>query len=141
MTDILNLNEMFKFWGVRSRDHEKLLSFLIQSYEELDEFMNYFYNGDIIRNMIAYQKYKRGENSISLDEFSHEYKRNKKAALERLFQEPLSDSCVNLMFKYNVTHVDLYCKFNRLPNESYLGVVKGVDFPEVGYSDDFLIET
>lgn len=140
MTDILREKRMFKFWGISDYDHQNLLSFLIQTDVELDEFMDSFYSGDIIRSMIKYQEYKRRSNRMSLEEFVKCFEANKKEALERLFQEPLTNHCVQLMSKYNVTQTEIYCKFQKLSNESYLGIIKSIDFEDQEYSDDFLLE-
>lgn len=137
-----NLSDMFDYWGVTQGDHKRLLTFLIKSENDLDEFMDEFYDGNIIRNMVKYQKHKRKINSISFEEFDRNFKENKKVALELLLQEPLSEHLVDYMIEYNVTHYQLFGKFRKHPNKSYLGLVKEANFFEESdntYSDDALL--
>lgn len=138
----INLSDMFDYWGVIQGDHKRLLSFLIKDDSDLDEFMSSFYDGNIIRNMVEYQKYKREINSMSFDEFDRRFRKNKKVALELLLQEPLSNYLISYMSSYNVTHYQLFSKFTRFPYKSYLSLIKGMDFfeePISEYSDDTLL--
>lgn len=53
--------ELLEFWGVEHEDNEKLLQYLIQTRQDLAEFMDRFYDGNIIRNMMAYKNHKEGK--------------------------------------------------------------------------------
>lgn len=130
--------EVYVFLGVETKDHKELLSFLVRNEDDLNEFMTEFYDGDILRNITMYQRYKRKINKPTLEYGEEMYKKDMKKALAVLMQEPINDSLLNYMFIYNLTYADLYVKFSNNPNESYLGLVKGSD--PVGYDDSFLFE-
>lgn len=133
------MEKMFKFWGVKHGEHKRLLSFLISTKDELTEFMERFYNGNTILNMIKYQKHKRETNKMKQASFLRLYHDNQIEAIQSLFQEPLTDADINLLKRYKVTPAQLYERLQLNPQYSFSEAVRANNHNSKTYSDDFLI--
>ena len=133
--------EMFKFWGVEDKSNKGLLEFLIATKEDLSFFMDKFYTGHILKNMMAFKKYKQEVHNMSREEFvkiCNEGK--KKLALEKLFQEPvLSDTHMRNVDRSNIPHTKIYDNFKSFPHESITNVINDNCIAVCDVSDDFLV--
>ncbi|WP_157967886.1 hypothetical protein [Paraliobacillus sp. X-1268] len=98
--------------GVRSQIHMDQFCFLIKSEEELQEFKDWYCTESIIESILMYKSFKRYVNKISRDSFIELAKDNKKLALEKHFQEPVSDSHMDLIEKLGLSCVEIYDKKN-----------------------------
>lgn len=137
----MDLDEMFKFWGVEGSDNKKLLNFLIQSDEELSLFMDKFYTGHILKNMMAYKKHKREQNSMSREEFVTMMKLDTKQALEQLAQEPVNSDThiIEYMSRSNVSYIEIYNKHKLYPHERIENIVTGNYITTLNSPDSFQI--
>lgn len=124
MKKILVTDEILKLWGVHGSANKEMLRFLIKDEKSLLEFMEEFYDGDILRNMMAYQKHKRSMNGMTKEEFIIGCSDDIQKALEIVFQEPINLAHTRYMDLYNITYNDLYEKFKKFPNRSFLNLVK-----------------
>lgn len=135
----VRLVELFDFWGVEHEEHKRVLSLLIQTNEDRKEFMNYFYSGYIIKDMVNYQNHKRISLNIGFEEFDNMYEQDKLTSIETLFQEPLVEDDISLLETYEVSHIELFERFKQDPRCSYFEIVKTKRREAKVYSDDFLI--
>lgn len=135
---IEKMEKMFDFWGAEHNEHKRLLIFLIRTEDELSEFMQEFYEGNIIKNMILYQGFKRRKYSMSIEVYSDMCKTDDIGATETLFQEPLTRSDMGMLKKYNVNHRELYNRLMDNPVGSYIELVRHSPSKRT-YADDFLI--
>lgn len=136
------IDNLFAFAGVGQGDHKLLLRFLLQTDYDLDVFMEDFFDGDLIHNIISFQRYKRRKNQLSEVKFKEMFEKNKKIALEHLLQEPISNHQIKYLSLYELTYKDIYRRFQNNPTESFMGLIKSVD--DSGnivkeFDDDFLL--
>ena len=124
MEKILVTDETLKLWGVHDTTNKEMLRFLIKDEKSLLEFMEEFYDGDILRNMMAYQKYKRSMNSMTKEEFISSCSDDIQRTLGIVFQEPINPVYTRYMDLYNITYDKLYEKIKEFPNRSFLSLVK-----------------
>ena len=124
MEKILVTDETLKLWGVHDVSNKEMLRFLIKDEKSLLEFMKEFYDGDILRNMMAYQKYKRSMNSMTKEEFISSCSNDIQRTLGIVFQEPINPVHTRYMDLYNITYDELYEKLKEFPNRSFLSLVK-----------------
>lgn len=139
---IEKMEKMFEFWGAKHGEHRRLLIFLIKTEDELSEFMQNFYEGDIIKNMILYQRFKRRKYSLDIEVYSDMFVADDIGATETIFQEPLTRTDINMLKRYNINHRELYNRLKDNPIGSYAELVRSNrrPLPKRTYVDDFLIQ-
>lgn len=109
---IISQNEKHDFFvnqlGVKMKNHYDILDFHIHTLNNLQFFIENFYTGHIEKDVQAYRVYKKQQNQICKEDYSAIVKKDKKKALEALFQEPLSNEKLKLIDEYQINLDKLY---------------------------------
>lgn len=127
--------------GIEQYWHRKTLSYLLKEEGSIDEFMSGFYDGEYIPSMMAYQKHKREQNRLSVEQFKELSTTNEKEALEKVFQEAISDEMLNTMRNNGMSAIEAHKMLLQHPRESFISIVRsnGSITQWEDYNDDFLI--
>ncbi|WP_419893620.1 hypothetical protein [Oceanobacillus kimchii] len=126
--------------GVEVGEHKLLLSFLTRNEKDLGLFMDKYYNGNVVKNMIVFQRHKREINKMSQDEFGIMFEENEVAALEKLFQEQVSERDIERMNKQTLTYEEIYKRHTKHPHESLNNVLKDNLVKTTKRDDSYLIQ-
>lgn len=115
-------------------EHLELLEFLLQDEDDIELFeKEYKYSKkDKVSIIYDFRIIQRIIKSISKNEFIYHYGENKKAALERLFQEPLTNDAVDLFVQAGKPLGEVYQSSTEHLNLQLHSLVEHWDFVKNG---------
>ena len=134
-----SVQKVIKDLGIKQYWHVKLMSYLLQNEEDINDFLFRFYDGEYIPSMMKYQEHKREINQLTMEQFKEMSEIDERKALEKVFQESISNEMLNTM-NSNMSAVEAHKRLMQQPSSSFLSIIRSTDVAESNYSDDFLLQ-
>ena len=134
-----SVQKVIKDLGIKQYWHVKLMSYLLQNEEDINDFLFRFYDGEYIPSMMKYQEHKREINQLTMEQFKEMSEINERKALEKVFQESISDEMLNTM-NNNMSAIEAHERLMKYPSRSFLTIVRSIGIADSNHSDDFLLQ-
>jgi hypothetical protein len=132
------LNEMVACGLKEGSESYRQLAFNTQTEEDVHVFLKDFWTGNkIIRAVERFRRFKRQQVQVTLEEFVALARQNKRQALEVVFQEPVTDSKMELVKDIDLDHLYiLSMRNNTYTMTSILKNLEIVNGKEKQYKND-----
>lgn len=128
--------QLAEAFGVKFQRQFDLMIFLIKTKEDLDTFKQTFFSGNITKDLINFQEYKRKQNSVTKAEFLELVKKDKKMALETYFQEPVKKIHEDFLYTTNISYPELFEKKIEQKTKSLLCILQNWEEHVIENVDD-----